>query len=106
MCVYSLVVDHFTDKWRPYVPAWPPEGTGGNGIGVPPNITIGITSPLTQAEIDQFRRDVAEFKILLERAREYDRRNNEPECESDEKLTILKKIAAALDIDLTEVLKV
>jgi len=118
MCVVSMVSDHYIDKWGRRIPGWPnsepntpsipfvpsvpypplgpgwpiPDGAGGDSGG-----TITITSmpdpKITQEEIDEFRR-------LLARAREYDARNNEPNCELDEKRQILLKIAEALGVEI------
>ena len=77
MCVVSMVMDHYSEKWGQY-----------------PMPTITYTeSPISPAEIAEFRR-------LLKRAREYDKRNNEPECELDSKVKLLKAIAKALGVDL------
>ena len=89
MCVVSMVMDHYWDKWRyikptpweyppstPPVPDWPPP---------PP--------PITPEEIEEFRK-------LLERAREYDKRNNEPDCELQEKKDRLLKLADELGIKI------
>lgn len=83
-----MIADHFIDKWSqpPYQPSqpfvWP------STIPIPP-----VTNPLTQAEIDELRK-------LLERAREYDKKNNEPNCELDEKKERLKKLAKDLGYDI------
>jgi hypothetical protein len=44
--------------------------------------------------------DIDEFYRLLERAREYDKRHNEPECELEEKKARLIKLADELGITL------
>jgi hypothetical protein len=72
----SMVMDHFHDKWKLYPT---PEPAG------PPAIT--------PAEIEEFRK-------LLERAREYDRRMNQPDCELDEKRLALKQLARALGVEI------
>ena len=84
MCVVSMVMDHYRDKWEPYVQqptVWP--------------VVIGKIPPTITAE------EVAEFRRLLERAREYDKRMGQPDCEVDDKRQILKRIAAALGIDIS-----
>src|SRR5437868_14748082 len=103
MCVVSMVTDHYTDKWRPFVqpgtliPLMP-----GDSIGtVTTGLTFTVVSPLTAEEITQFRRDAEELRTLLDRAREYDRRNHEPNCELDSKRQMIKAIAAALGIDVS-----
>lgn len=81
MCVYSMIVDHFADKWLPGGPPrpWPPE--------VPP------PTPPTPAEVEDFRR-------LLEKARLYDRRHAQPDCGTDDKRRRLRELAAALGVDI------
>lgn len=79
MCVVSMVMDHQLDKWREQYP--------------PGKVTVLPNLP-SQAEIDEFRR-------LLERAREYDRRNNEPDCENDGKKRLLLDMAKQLGVDIS-----
>ena len=99
-----MIYDHYTDEWgrrlRPYepMPASPwvlpmqptPEETQRDLADIfrpkPPAITA--------AEIEEFRK-------LLDRAREYDKRNNEPECELDSKRQALKTLAAELGVEIT-----
>ena len=86
MCVVSMVVDHFYDKWKdrrpepynpyPSIPPWP----GPASI-----------SP----------EEIQEFRELLKRAREYDKRNNEPDCEMDEKKQRLQKLADELGVTIS-----
>lgn len=82
MCVVSMVIDHYLDKWNP------------------PPLTPGITYPLTpQRTIPQA--DIDEFYRLLERAREYDRKHNQPDCELEEKKNKLKKLALDLGVEIS-----
>lgn len=82
MCVVSMIMDHYGDRWerrvRPIVPPeityWPP-----------------VISP----------EEVAEFRELLERAREYDKKNNEPDCELRTKRDRLQKLADELGVDIS-----
>lgn len=83
MCVVSMVIDHKTDEWtkrywtQPYQP-------------VP---TIAPLAPPTREEIDEFRR-------LLDRAREYDKRNHEPDCELESKRAKLRDMAKQLGVEI------
>lgn len=90
MCVVSLITDHYHDKWQekliskpqlPYKPTIPP-------FQFPP---INIEPQITDEEI-------REFRTLLERAREYDKRNNEPECELESKKQRVRELAEELGI--------
>lgn len=88
MCAVSMIYDHYGDKWKqpPYVP-WPPTYTPAI---YPPQ------SPITPQEIEEFRK-------LLERAREYDKKNNQKDCELDSKREALKKLAKDLGVDLVDI---
>lgn len=88
MCVVSMISDHYIEKWqeklhppvtvpyyaRPFDPAPPLD---------PPTIT--------PEEVEEFRR-------LLERARKYDKRTGQPDCELEEKRKTLKDLARQLGV--------
>ncbi|NIM21891.1 MAG: hypothetical protein GTN64_05655 [Candidatus Latescibacteria bacterium] len=86
MCVYSMILDHYRDKWNPLVP---------QPITAPPTSPPIPASepPITDGEIREFRR-------LLERAREYDRGHNQPDCETEEKKAEIKALAQKLGIEI------
>lgn len=79
MCVVSMVMEHKWDEWNRRYPPQP------YYVPYPP--------PPTPEEIMEFRR-------LLDRAREYDKRNGEPDCEMAEKRQKLKDIAAELGVKI------
>jgi hypothetical protein len=81
MCVFSMVIDQKCDDWtrRYYRPAV-----------LPPRPFVPLPSP---TEIDEFRR-------LLDRARKYDRDNNQPDCEMEEKRQKIKKLANELGVPI------
>ena len=91
MCAVSMIIDHYDDEWnkkyRPwkYVPSapavWP----------IIPDPNKKRPLPPTDEEIDEFRR-------LLERAREYDKRNSEPDCELESKKDKIRALAEELGI--------
>lgn len=89
MCSYSMINDHFYDKWKQYLPPNVHVHTFQDPFPEP--IPVPIQVP-TQAEIDEFRK-------LLERAREYDARNNEPHCELEEKKQKIRDLAKQLGIE-------
>lgn len=79
MCVVSMVMDHYKDKWN---------------TPKPPIVPFIYPKIPSQDEIDEFRK-------LLERAREYDKKNNQPHCENDEKKALLKKLASEWGINIS-----
>lgn len=84
MCVVSMIMDHYDDKWNKKIqePKTIP-------FTYPP-----LTIPhVTQEEIEEFRR-------LLERAREYDKRNNEPDCEMESKKKRILDLAKELGVEI------
>lgn len=85
MCTVSMIMDHYREQWQPRLDqVIPYQGT----------TTIMLQPAITPEEI-------AEFRKLLERAREYDRKNNEPDCELDEKKQALLAIAAKLGVEIS-----
>lgn len=94
MCVVSMVMQHRYDEWNDRIrwPSSPFPDTNPFGQPLVPPAPV-VVRPVTQEEVDEFRR-------LLERAREYDRKNNEPDCELDEKRQALKTLAKELGVDI------
>ncbi len=87
MCVVSMISQHYQEKWG--------QLGGGNLQNTPGTPTEQFVGGfVSQAEVNEFR-------ALLERARAYDKRNNEPHCENTEKITALKAIAKALNVDIS-----
>jgi len=97
MCVVSMVCDHYRDMWTPkYVPHTVPFSVGSVGPAF---------DSITRQEFDDLKRQVMEMKELLRRAKEYDELNNEPDCEVDEKMELLRRIAGAVGVSLDDVIK-
>lgn len=68
----------------------------------------GTYNPIPQIsreEFEELKRDVKEMKELLKRAKKYDEDNNEPNCEIDEKMDLLKRVAKLVGVELDDVLK-
>lgn len=89
-----MIFDHYDDKWRnpPYRPwktsPWP------DTYPPPPPVVYPLPPKMpTQEEIDEFRK-------LLKRAREYDQKNHEPDCENEEKKRKLKDLAKELGVKI------
>lgn len=97
MCVYSMIGDHYNDKWRERYPqVFPTTGTDST-------VNINYIS-VSREEFDELKRDVAEMKELLKRAKIYDEEHGQPDCQVEEKIALLRKIAELVGIDLEDVL--
>jgi uncharacterized protein YlxW (UPF0749 family) len=84
-----MIGDHFTNKWTQ------PTYTQ----------TISNINFVSQEEFNSLKKEVEEMKELLIKAKIYDEKNNEPNCEMEEKISKLREIAKLVGIDLDEVLK-
>lgn len=91
MCVVSMIEDHYGDKWNkpPYKQVPPADLTQWPIVSPQP-----VINPPTAEEIQEFRE-------LLERAREYDKQHNEPDCNLEEKRQKLLDLAEELGIDIS-----
>lgn len=94
MCVVSMVGDHYHDKWQR---EWPQ---------VLPNTNQPVPAfpPVSRMEFDELKRDVQEMKELLIRAKKYDEENGEPECEIEEKMDVLRRVAKLVGVELDGVI--
>ncbi len=97
MCAVSAIMDHYGDKWGEQYPRPNPILSGS------PN-SWGFTPELTQQEIQKLREfilnDLPEFKALLERMRQYDIDNDQPNCELEEKKQRVLDLAEELGIEI------
>lgn len=103
MCVVSMIGDHYSDKWGdrwPGIRTWP-DTVEYPETGVQPFNPIPIIS---REEFDAIKKEVEEMKALLRRAKEYDERNNEPDCEIEEKMALLRKVAQMVGVGLDDVI--
>jgi len=122
MCVTSAVGDFYRDKWsdRPWYPGIFPSaplqpaspGMPGTIPYVPysPNpypLPVGAqpSVPITREEFDRLKAEVEDLKGLLKMAKAYDERNGEPECEVDDKMDLLRRVAKLVGVELDDVIK-
>jgi hypothetical protein len=107
MCSVSMVSDFYRDTLPGRYPGittpgiYP--GTSPAPYSPPGPVIIHQQSPISREEFDALRRDVLDMKELLKRAKDYDERNGEPDCEIDEKVAFLRKVAALVGVDLDDV---
>lgn len=107
MCVVSMVGDHYADKWRDRFPIYPkpkpdwPYWPVTEGPASQPATPAVAVSP---QEFDALRKEVEEMKELLKRAVKYDEDNHEPHCEVEDKMDLLRRVAAAVGVNLDDVI--
>lgn len=108
MCVVSMVSDHYRDKWIPRPWVVPPSDVypfpGDNRPIRPEEIFPSIDkSKISREEFEQLKREVQEMKELLKRAKKYDEDTGQPDCQMDQKVALLRKIAEAVGVNLNDV---
>jgi hypothetical protein len=100
-----MISDHYQDKWNPgnpypYNPFHPSPTTAPSKT----DLTNFIINPkITRSEFDALKKEVEEMKQLLIKAKIYDEKNNEPNCEMENKIEFLKQVAAFVGVSLEDV---
>ena len=89
MCTVSTVGDY----WKNTLPQQPYYQAIYGG-GTPEN---------TRHEFDALRRDVTELKELLTAAKKYDEATGQPDCETDEKVELIRRVAKLVGVDMKEI---
>jgi len=97
MCAVSNVGDQYRDKlilWQDKlvpqpkpIPAWP----------------IPSYPEISRTEFEELKKLVLEMKEELTKARARDIANNEPDCEMEDKVVVLKRVAKMVGVSLEEV---
>lgn len=59
---------------------------------------------VSQDEFNRLKREVEELKKLLAAAKAFDAATGQPDCEMDEKVALIKKVAEFVGVDLSDVL--
>ena len=112
-----MIGDHYRDEWpnrfpwlppNPDLPTWPTSPDSWSILPKPPfpDYPLPQQDGPTQEQFDDLKRQVEDMKKLLEKAVEYDKKNNEPHCEIEDKMEFLRKVAALVGISLDDVIPV
>ena len=64
---------------------------------------VGAQPFNSQEEIAKLRKEMEELKLLLLAAKRYDEQMGEPDCEMDDKVALIKKIAKLVGVDMKDV---
>lgn len=105
MCVVSMLGDAFNEHWKE---KWKERTPVNPIIPINPITMTGFTfnpPQVTKEEFAELKKEVELLKVLLKKAKLYDEANNEPDCEIEEKMKMLREIAKFVGIDLDDVLK-
>jgi len=61
-----------------------------------------LSNFVTKEEFNKLKTDIEELKILLKAAIRYDEKTNQPHCEHEDKVTLIKRLAEAVGVDLSD----
>ncbi len=89
MCLVSVIADDFNRRHNPL--DW--------------QRLQQTSTPVSRQEFDALKKEVELLKEILQKAKEFDEKTGQPDCEKEEKIALLKKIAEIVGVDLSEVLK-
>lgn len=106
MCVVSNVGDYYQTTIPRRYPNWFPEPqpvepvtpTPGS-LGAMPVVPAGVS----QEEFNRLKAEVERMKDLLVKAKEIDDATDQPHCETESKVAILKQLAKLFNISLEDV---
>lgn len=100
MCVVSAMGDHYQGQFDPFKKYIADPAPFGKPLIQP---LPDFKQQVTREEFNELKRQVEEMKKILKVAAEYDARNNEPHCEIEDKVKLLKEIAKLVNVDLSDV---
>lgn len=93
MCIVSAVGNNYRDTFPGRYHFWPYPT---------PQSPINIQG-VSQAEFDKLKKEVEELKELLKAAKKFDEATDQKDCEMDEKVEFIKKLAEFVGVDLGDV---
>lgn len=98
MCVVSMIMDDWNKK---YNDDWHKKYPGG----WEQSPTYNFLAFATKQDIEELRKEIQELKKLIEAAHLYDVATGQPECQDEEKLAILQKLAEAIGLDISDLME-
>lgn len=70
----------------------------------PVNPITPLPDTVSREEIAALRREIEELKALLRAAKEFDAATGQPDCETAEKVALLKRVAELVGVNLDDVI--
>lgn len=101
MCTVSNIGDSWRQKFPldyPNIQPWIQQSPGTSL----PNYS-GIEIERLKVEIAKLREDMEALRDLLKAGKAYDEKTGQKDCEMDEKVAFIKKMAELVGVDFTEV---
>lgn len=102
MCKVSMVGDHYHQQWAGN------QQLGGQAFSGCPGQSMAA-APLpdpryaSKEDMDRLRLEVLEMREFLIKAKAYDESTGQADCEREDKVKVLRQVAALVGVDLSEV---
>ncbi len=104
MCIISMIGDNWRDNSLPNWPLPVQQYATSSDIAVVQK-AFDEYKRKNDAEVKRLKEEMEALKKLLLAAKEYDEATGQPDCELDEKVAVIKKVAELLNVDMSEVFK-
>ncbi len=103
MCVVSMIGDCYTDQfpWR-YPQAVPQPVLAPADWTDWTEIFKNLSANVSRKEFDDLKKEVEQLRDLLKKAQEFDKATNQPSCDNHDKLALIRGLAQALGVDLSD----
>jgi hypothetical protein len=101
MCSVSAI----GGEWTTLVPQtypWITPYVQPNAPTIQPNFIYNFPE-VSPEEFDRLKNEVEELKTLLQAAKKFDEATGQPDCEIDEKVGLIKRIAELVGVDMGDV---
>ena len=92
MCVVSMVIDHYDDRFKRWFEPFPT--IQPDTIPIQPIKREPVSLPLKLEGLDELRQLIAEFKEAIAAAKKVDALTKQPDCEDPEKAKLIERVAA------------
>lgn len=96
MCVVSMISEHYQQKFPNSQPAVSPPLQQGQSNSI-------VWDNGLRKDVYELKKELLEIKALLLKAKEYDLKTNQVDCEKEEKIVVLKRLAELVGVDLSDV---
>lgn len=108
MCTVSMIAQ----DWHQRHPYWVPNPILPNEVRPdpfdfkpqnPPDLSQLFVQPITRAEFDELKKELAAIKDLLKAAKKYDEDTGQKDCEDPEKVALFRRLAQIAGISMDDV---
>src|SRR4051812_9455869 len=102
MCMVSAVLGNWANAFPQQWPQIYPDTVPSIPTAIP-NTYMGTVQFATKQDIDALRQEILELKELLLAAKKFDDQTNQPDCEEEAKVALIKAVAKVVGIDMNDI---